>query len=74
VDDAGISATQWHASTCPAAFHPKINVVHNGIDIGALFGACALPTLLLHTPTLSAQMRNSGGSKGDLVRLALDTS
>jgi len=30
--DAGLAPTEWQASTFPAAFRPKITVVHDGID------------------------------------------
>ena len=30
--DAGLSPTQWQARSYPAALHPLINVVHDGID------------------------------------------
>ena len=36
VADAGISPTQWQASTFPPAFRNKITVVHDGIDTQAL--------------------------------------
>ena len=36
VADAGISPTQWQASTFPEPFHSHITVVHDGIDTDAL--------------------------------------
>ena len=36
VADAGISPTNWQASTFPEAFRPKITVVHDGIDTVAV--------------------------------------
>ena len=36
VADAGISPTQWQASTFPEAFRKKITVVHDGIDTQAV--------------------------------------
>lgn len=32
--DAGVCPTQWQADTVPALFHPKLTVVHDGIDTG----------------------------------------
>ncbi len=32
VADAGLSPTEWQASTFPAAFRPRITVAHDGID------------------------------------------
>jgi glycosyltransferase involved in cell wall biosynthesis/DNA-binding CsgD family transcriptional regulator len=34
--DAGISPTQWQKSLHPAEFHPKISVIHEGIDTAAV--------------------------------------
>jgi len=34
--DAGISPTEWQASTFPEAFRPRITVVHDGIDTEAV--------------------------------------
>lgn len=34
--DAAISPTHWQASTFPKTFHPKITVMHDGIDCDAL--------------------------------------
>lgn len=34
--DAGISPTQWQKSLFPAEFHPKISVIHEGINLDAV--------------------------------------
>jgi len=31
--DAGLSPTAWQRSTYPAEFHPKISVIHEGVDV-----------------------------------------
>ncbi len=36
VADAGLSPTQWQASTFPPAFRSRINVIHDGIDTDLL--------------------------------------
>ena len=36
VADAGLSPTGWQASTFPAAFRPRISVIHDGIDTAAI--------------------------------------
>jgi glycosyltransferase involved in cell wall biosynthesis len=32
--DQGVSPTHWQMSTVPAAYHPKLSVIHDGIDTG----------------------------------------
>jgi hypothetical protein len=34
--DAGLSPTQWQASTFPEGFRDKISVIHDGIDTNRL--------------------------------------
>ncbi len=34
--DAGLSPTQWQKSTHPEIYHPKIHVIHEGIDTDAI--------------------------------------
>lgn len=34
--DAGLSPTQWQKSTHPAIYHPKIHVIHEGVDTAAI--------------------------------------
>ncbi len=36
IADAGLSPTQWQASTFPAAFRDRITVIHDGIDTEAV--------------------------------------
>lgn len=36
IADAGLSPTEWQASTFPQAFRPRITVVHDGVDTDAL--------------------------------------
>jgi glycosyltransferase involved in cell wall biosynthesis len=36
IADAGISPTQWQASTFPESFQAKVTVVHDGIDTNAI--------------------------------------
>ncbi len=49
VADAGISPTQWQASTFPASFRDKITVVHDGIDT----------TMLVPNENVSLTLNNS---------------
>jgi glycosyltransferase involved in cell wall biosynthesis len=37
--DAAVSPTQWQKSTYPSEFHPKIEALHDGIDIDALLAS-----------------------------------
>lgn len=50
VADAGISPTQWQASTFPQPFRSKITVVHDGIDTAAIAPNLNV-SLTLNTPT-----------------------
>ena len=51
--DAGLSPTQWQASTFPAPFREKISVIHDGIDTGQLAPNPAICLKLNNTLTLS---------------------
>jgi glycosyltransferase involved in cell wall biosynthesis len=55
VADAGISPTQWQASTFPEAFRKKITVVHDGIDTVALAPNPAVSLTLNGNLVLSKQ-------------------
>ena len=55
VADAGISPTQWQASTFPAPFRDKITVVHDGIDTQAVAPNPAVSLTLNGNLTLTRQ-------------------
>ncbi len=49
--DAAVCPTRWQLSRFPAIFHPKIRVMHDGVDTG-FFAPASLPSGL-HLPGLS---------------------
>ena len=55
VADAGISPTQWQASTFPQPFRSKIKVVHDGIDTAAVAPNPAVSLTLNGNLTLTRQ-------------------
>ena len=55
VADAGISPTQWQASTFPQSFRSKIKVVHDGIDTAAVAPNPAVSLTLNGNLTLTRQ-------------------
>lgn len=55
VADAGISPTQWQASTFPAPFRDRISVVHDGIDTKVVAPNPAVSLTLNGTLTLTRQ-------------------
>lgn len=56
--DAGISPTQWQASTFPEPFRSRITVVHDGIDTQAL----------APNPQVSLKLAAQGGGQVTLTR------
>lgn len=58
VADAGISPTQWQASTFPEPFRSRISVVHDGIDT----------QMLAPNPTASLRLSTSAGDRIALTR------
>lgn len=56
--DAGISPTQWQASTFPEAFRAKITVVHDGIDT----------QLLVPNPSVNMKIKSRSGTELQLTR------
>lgn len=53
IADAGISPTQWQASTFPEPFRSKITVVHDGIDSDAIRPNPAVSMMLNNTLRLT---------------------
>ena len=51
--DAGISPTQWQASTFPEPFRSKIDVIHDGIDTAVIKPDAQVTMTLNRTLTLS---------------------
>lgn len=58
--DAAISPTQWQRSTFPAWAHNKINVIHDGIDYGAV---AYNPHACLSLATPAGQLRLTNKDK-----------
>ena len=58
VADAGISPTQWQASTFPETFRNKITVVHDGIDT----------QVVAPNPAVSLKLKKSQGEDLELTR------
>ena len=52
--DAGLSPTDWQASTYPAALRPMIEVIHDGVDTGAIRPDPAASLTLPNGQTLRA--------------------
>jgi glycosyltransferase involved in cell wall biosynthesis len=58
VADAGISPTQWQASTFPESFRAKMTVVHDGIDT----------QLLVPNPSVTMKIKSRNGAELQLTR------
>ena len=58
IADAGISPTQWQASTFPDAFRKKITIIHDGIDTNAVTPNASV-SLSLNNPEGARQLTKS---------------
>lgn len=66
--DAGLSPTEWQASTFPEPFRSRIGVIHDGIDTAALAPDSAATVELAWQPVAAAGAPAAAGQRLQLSR------